>query len=99
MMYSFGDTRKEGKRMSTNFRAFVVNQAVDGFQMGIEQLNQCDLPPGDVAIVSVWTTPASIFAISAGATLVAILLALVILKGRSDIDGRKEQVQSITSSQ
>ena len=45
-MYGFGDTRKEGKRMSTNFRALVVNQTADGFKMGIEQLNQRDLPPG-----------------------------------------------------
>ncbi len=52
-----------------------------------------------VAIVSVWTTPASIFAISAGATLVAILLALVVLKGHSKIEDSKEQVQSITTSQ
>jgi len=52
-----------------------------------------------VAIVSPWMSPASIFAISAAATLVAILLALVVLKGRSNIEGRKEQVQPITSSQ
>jgi MFS family permease len=50
-----------------------------------------------VAIVSTWTTPANIFAISAGATLVAILLALFVLKGRSRIEGSKEQVQSLTS--
>ena len=36
--------------MSTNFRAFVVNQTADGFKMGIERLNQRDLPPGDVLI-------------------------------------------------
>jgi acrylyl-CoA reductase (NADPH) len=36
--------------MSTHFRAFVVNQTADGFQMGIERLNQRDLPPGDVLI-------------------------------------------------
>jgi MFS family permease len=52
-----------------------------------------------VAIVSPWTSPASIFAISAAATLVAIFLALVVLKGRSNIEGRKEQVQPIPSSQ
>ncbi len=52
-----------------------------------------------VVIVSAWTTPASIFAISAGATLVAILLALVVLKGRPNIEGSKEQIQPITSSQ
>jgi MFS family permease len=51
-----------------------------------------------VAIVSQWTAPTSIFAISAGATLVAILLALVLLNGRSNIEGSKEQVQPITSS-
>jgi DHA1 family tetracycline resistance protein-like MFS transporter len=45
-----------------------------------------------VTIVSPWTSPASIFAISAATTLVAILLALVVLKGRSNIEGRKEQV-------
>ena len=28
-MYGFGDTRKEEKRMSPNFRAFVVNQTVN----------------------------------------------------------------------
>ena len=36
--------------MSTTFRAFVVNQTADGFKMGIERLNQRDLPPGDVLI-------------------------------------------------
>jgi acrylyl-CoA reductase (NADPH) len=36
--------------MSTTFRAFVVDQTADGFQMGIERLNQRDLPPGDVLI-------------------------------------------------
>jgi zinc transporter ZupT len=51
-----------------------------------------------VAIVSTWTTPAYIFAISAGAMLLAILLALVVLKGRSKIKDGKEQVQPITSS-
>ena len=52
-----------------------------------------------VAIVSTWTTPASIFAISAGVTLVAILLALVVLNGRFKKVDSKEQVQSITSLQ
>jgi hypothetical protein len=52
-----------------------------------------------VAIVSPWTAPESIFAISAAATLVAILLALVVLKGRSNIESRKEQVQTVPSSQ
>jgi hypothetical protein len=32
-------------------------------------------------------------------TLIAILLALVVLKGRSNNEGRKEQVQPIPSSQ
>jgi MFS family permease len=49
-----------------------------------------------VAIVSVSMAPASIFAISAGVTLVAILLALVVLKGRSNIEDSKEPVQSTT---
>ena len=49
-----------------------------------------------ITIVSPWTAPTSIFAISAGATLVAILLALVLLKGRSVIEDSKEQVHSIT---
>jgi MFS family permease len=52
-----------------------------------------------VAIVSPWTASANIFAISAGVTLIAILLALVVLKGRSNINSRKEQVQTIPSSQ
>lgn len=52
-----------------------------------------------VAIVSAWTTPASIFAISAAVTFVAILLALLVLKGRSNIESGKEQVQPIPSSQ
>jgi DHA1 family tetracycline resistance protein-like MFS transporter len=51
-----------------------------------------------VVIVSAWTAPAAIFAISAGVTLLAILLALVVLKGRSRIKDSKEKVQSITSS-
>src|SRR2546430_1570714 len=50
-----------------------------------------------VAIISPWTAPTSIFAISAGVTLVAILLALVVLKGPSKIEESKEQVRSITS--
>ena len=48
-----------------------------------------------VAIVGPWPSPAGFFAISAAATLVAILLALVVLKGRSNIEGRKEHVQPI----
>lgn len=36
--------------MSTNFRAFVVDQTAEGFQMGIVRLNQSDLSPGDVLI-------------------------------------------------
>jgi len=51
-----------------------------------------------VAIVSAWTAPATIFAISAGATLVAMLLALFVLKGPSKMKGSKELVQSITST-
>ena len=50
-----------------------------------------------VAVVSTWTSPQSIFAISGGATLVAVSLALVMLKGRSHIDDSREQVQLITS--
>src|SRR5262249_42422216 len=36
--------------MSATFRAWIVNQTADGFQMGIQRLNQRDLPPGDVLI-------------------------------------------------
>ena len=36
--------------MTAPFRAFVVDQTSDGFQMGIQQLEQRDLPPGDVLI-------------------------------------------------
>jgi MFS family permease len=36
-----------------------------------------------VAVVSPWTAPQSIFAISAGVTLLAVLLVWVVLKGRS----------------
>jgi acrylyl-CoA reductase (NADPH) len=36
--------------MSAPFRAFVVNQTADGFQMGIQRLEQRELPPGDVLI-------------------------------------------------
>ncbi|HEY6406929.1 MAG TPA: acryloyl-CoA reductase [Ktedonobacteraceae bacterium] len=36
--------------MIAPFQAFVVNQTADGFQMGIQRLEQCDLPPGDVLI-------------------------------------------------
>jgi acrylyl-CoA reductase (NADPH) len=36
--------------MTAPFRAFVVDQTSDGFQMGIRRLEQRDLPPGDVLI-------------------------------------------------
>jgi acrylyl-CoA reductase (NADPH) len=36
--------------MTAPFQAFVVNQTPDGFTMGIQQLEQRDLPPGDVLI-------------------------------------------------
>jgi acrylyl-CoA reductase (NADPH) len=36
--------------MTAPFRAFVVDQTADGFTMGIQQLEQRDLPPGDVLI-------------------------------------------------
>jgi acrylyl-CoA reductase (NADPH) len=36
--------------MTAPFRAFVVDQTADGFQMGIQQMEQRDLPPGDVLI-------------------------------------------------
>ena len=36
--------------MSAPFRAFVVNQTAEGFTMGIQWLEQHDLPPGDVLI-------------------------------------------------
>jgi len=36
-----------------------------------------------VAVVSLWTTPQGIFAISGGVTLVAVFLALLVLKGRA----------------
>jgi len=36
--------------MTAPFRAFVVDQTADGFTMGIRQLEQRDLPPGDVLI-------------------------------------------------
>ena len=36
--------------MTTPFQAFVVNQTPDGFAMGIQQLEQRDLPPGEVLI-------------------------------------------------
>ncbi len=36
--------------MKAPFRAFVVDQTDDGFQMGIQHLEQRDLPPGDVLI-------------------------------------------------
>ena len=40
--------------MTAPFRAFVVDQTTDGFQMGIQQLEQRDLPPGDVLIQVVY---------------------------------------------
>ncbi len=43
-------TRERGSVMTTPFRAFVVNQSADGFEMGIQRLEQRDLPPGDVLI-------------------------------------------------
>jgi acrylyl-CoA reductase (NADPH) len=36
--------------MTAPFRAFVVDQTADGFQMRIQQLELRDLPPGDVLI-------------------------------------------------
>src|SRR5438270_13990970 len=36
--------------MKAPFQAFVVDQTDDGFQMGIQQLEQRDLPLGDVLI-------------------------------------------------
>jgi DHA1 family multidrug resistance protein-like MFS transporter len=54
-----------------------------------------------VAIISAWATPQSIFAISAGATLGAILLTLFFLKGRLLVEKRvvseNEQIQPIIS--
>jgi acrylyl-CoA reductase (NADPH) len=41
---------KGGSTMKAPFRAFVVDQTADGFQMGIQQLEQRDLPAGDVLI-------------------------------------------------
>ena len=54
-----------------------------------------------VAIISVWATPQSIFAISAGATLVAILLTLLFLNGRflvaKKVVNENERAQPIIS--
>ena len=36
--------------MRAPFRAFVVEQTADGFQMGFQQLEQRDLPSGEVLI-------------------------------------------------
>src|SRR5689334_16150206 len=36
--------------MEATFRAFVVDQTPDGFQMGIRKLEQRELPPGDVLV-------------------------------------------------
>ena len=59
------------------------------------------LGPMLVAIISAWASPHSIFAISAGATLLAILLAVFVLKGRFLIERKtaekSEQVQPIIS--
>src|SRR6266496_4320280 len=41
---------KGGSVMTAPFRAFVVDQTADGFKMGIQLLEQRDLPPGDVLI-------------------------------------------------
>ncbi len=41
---------KEESALTAAFRAFVVDQTADGFTMGIRQLEQRDLPPGDVLI-------------------------------------------------
>jgi acrylyl-CoA reductase (NADPH) len=41
---------KGGSAMTAPFRAFVVDQNPDGFKMGIQQLEQRDLPSGDVLI-------------------------------------------------
>jgi len=43
-------TNEKTSAMAASFRAFVVNQTADGFQMGIQWLEQRDLPPGDVLI-------------------------------------------------
>ena len=54
-----------------------------------------------VAIISAWADPHSIFAISAAATLVAIVLAVFALKGRflseKNSASKQEQVQPVTS--
>jgi acrylyl-CoA reductase (NADPH) len=47
--------KKGGSAMRASFRAFVVNQTAGGFQMGIQQLEQRDLPPGDVLIQVAYT--------------------------------------------
>ncbi len=41
--------------MIAPFRAFVVDQTADGFQMGIRYLEERDLPPGDVLIQVAYT--------------------------------------------
>jgi acrylyl-CoA reductase (NADPH) len=41
---------KGGSAITAPFRAFVVDQNPDGFKMGIQQLEQRDLPSGDVLI-------------------------------------------------
>ena len=50
-----------------------------------------------LTIISPWTGPRSVFAISAGATLVAIFLALLVLKGRFQVEDKKEHTQSFIS--
>jgi MFS family permease len=49
-----------------------------------------------VAVVSLWTTPKGIFAISGGVTLLAVILAVVILKGRSMANELSASEQSVT---
>lgn len=50
-----------------------------------------------LTVISPWTGPRSIFAISTGATLVAIFLALLVLKGRFQVENNKEHTQSFIS--
>ena len=45
-----------------------------------------------LTIISPWTGPRSVFAISVGATLLAIFLALLVLKGRFLVQGHEELV-------
>jgi NADPH:quinone reductase-like Zn-dependent oxidoreductase len=48
MSQSISENR--GSAMTAPFRACVVDHTADGFQMGIQQLEQRDVPPGDVLI-------------------------------------------------